>query len=65
MNAKLVASISPAPLLTDLQTPYYEALSYAWGAAGRYGDVLYIKGEGFLSMTSTLGKALKRLKYPD
>jgi hypothetical protein len=48
MNAKLVASISPAPLLTDLQTPYYEALFYAWGAAGRYGDVLYIQGKGFL-----------------
>jgi hypothetical protein len=48
MDTKLVASISSAPLLTDFQTPYYEALSYAWGTAGPYGGVLYIQGKGFL-----------------
>jgi hypothetical protein len=63
-DAQLVASISHAPLLTDFQTPYYEAISYTWGSAD-FKDILYIQGKGTLRITATLRNALARLRYID
>jgi hypothetical protein len=50
--------------LTEVFTPKFEALSYAWGSTQNPGNII-IQSEHSLSVTSNLADALPYLRYED
>lgn len=54
----------PKAKQTQLEPPYYEALSYTWGEH-IFNEYIVISGNKYLRVGENLVAALKRLRLPD